>query len=132
MVTSSAAEIRSGPHRAAAMTRAGLILAVVLALADTALGLGQVMAGGIIPDAVTLLLLGLAVVTLIAVPFAWRGSAGASWTVAATRILSALSGLPAFFIAGIPAMMVILATLGMVLAVAVAVLLLLGRTREMS
>lgn len=132
MATSSASEVRFRPPSSNAALRTGLILALVLALGDIVLGLGQLLAAGTIPDAVTLVILGLGAATLLVLPFAWRGSVGAAWVAGITRVLSALSGMPAFFIAGIPAMMVFLAALGMALAVAVVVLLLMGRRQAAS
>lgn len=71
----------------------------------------------------------LGVITLIAVVWTWRtGSRVAARIVAGTRILSAITALPAFFVEGVPPAFVALAAVGVLLTV-VAVGLVLSRPR---
>jgi hypothetical protein len=50
------------------------------------------------PLAVAILSTILGLITLVAVYFGWRGDRRALWTVVGARILSALLGIPAFFV----------------------------------
>lgn len=72
----------------------------------------------------------LGVITLVAVVWTWRtGSRVAARIVAGTRILSALTALPAFFVEGVPAAFVVWAAAGVVLTV-ICVGLVLSRPRS--
>jgi hypothetical protein len=99
--------------------RVGLVIAALLGLAD-AVSNGAMLADG----GIAIAGLALGVVTLVAVPFAWRAARPARITVAVSRVLSGLTGLPAFFVDGVPANWVVLAAAGLVLNVVVAVLVL--------
>jgi FtsH-binding integral membrane protein len=117
------------PHQTSDSTRrtvrlasAGLVLAVILAVNDALLVTQQVGDG----DPVVIVILVCAVLTVVAVPFAWRGSGRGRHTVVVTRALSALTGLPAFFVADVPTVGVVMAAVGIVLAVIVAVLVYSG------
>jgi hypothetical protein len=80
--------------------RAGLVLAVLLGLAD----LGLPLAGGDFPPlAVALAAAALGLVTLVAVWLGRRGSRAALGTVVATRVLSALTAVPALTEPAVPA-----------------------------
>lgn len=71
----------------------------------------------------------LGAITLVGVVWAWRtGSRVAARVVAGSRILSAITSLPAFFVEGVPPAFVGLAAAGVLLTV-VAVGLLLSRPR---
>jgi hypothetical protein len=50
------------------------------------------------PLAVALATTALGLITLVALYFGWRGDRRALWTVAGSRIISALLGVPAFFV----------------------------------
>ena len=106
--------------------RTGLILAGLLGAIDVAGGISQLSSDGILPLAVAVAIIVLGAATLALIPFAWRGARWAGWTIAAMRVASALTGLPAFFAAGVPAAAVIAASTGIVLAVIVAALIALG------
>jgi hypothetical protein len=62
--------------------------------------------------------------TLLAIPFAWRGVNWGRTTVAATRVVAGLAVVPAFFDGELSAAAVIIAAIWLVLSLAVAVLLL--------
>jgi hypothetical protein len=106
-------------HRLPVAVRTGLVLAVVTSLADV------VFNATMLSDGITSIAgLAIGLLTLVAIPFAWRGSRGALIVVAVTRALSGLSGVPAFFIAGVPAGGVIAAAVGLVLEVVIVILVL--------
>jgi hypothetical protein len=99
--------------------RTGLVLAAVTGLADVVFN-ATMLSDGV--TSIAGLVIGL--LTLVAIPFAWRGSRGALIVVVVTRLLSGLSGLPAFFVDGVPAGGIIAAAVGLVLEVIVVILLL--------
>lgn len=103
--------------------RTGLVLAGLLGALDIAAGISQLSGVGLIPLAVAITMIVLGAATLAVIPFAWRGARWAGWTIAAMRVASALTGLPAFFVSGVPAAAVIAASTGIVLAVIVAALI---------
>ncbi|NUT36662.1 MAG: hypothetical protein HOV79_26710 [Hamadaea sp.] len=80
--------------------RAGLVLAVLLGLGDLALPLGG---GDFPPIAVALIGAALGLITLVAAVPGWKGNRVALLTVAVTRVISALTALPAFVVADVPA-----------------------------
>jgi hypothetical protein len=101
--------------------RAGLVLAGVLGLGDMTLIAGG---DGGPPLAVRLVSLALGIATVVAVLVAWRtGAAAALWTVVATRIVSALTALPAFFADDVPTGFVAVAAVGVLLTLVAIVLL---------
>ena len=97
-------------------TRAGLVLAALLGVADVVSAFFPTPGGEVGPPLPIVLLGGLlGIATLAAVVVAWRtGRRGALRVIAGTRVLSAITALPAFFV-DVPA--------GLKLAVAVAVVL---------
>jgi hypothetical protein len=102
--------------------KVGLGLAAVLGLADIAsLGaLGQDISPGQEgpPAGVTIFSAVLGLVTIVAVVIAWRtGSRPAVRVIAGARILSMILGLPAFFVSGIPAGLVVLTAVAAVLTI---------------
>lgn len=113
----------SSPH---ATVRAGIVLAVFLGLVDIAFGGMQLDFTQVMPAAVGILMITAGVGTIAAAPFAWRGAAWARSVIIVLRLLSAMTGLPAFFIPGIPAGLVVAAAGGILLALLVAVLLLVN------
>ncbi len=74
----------------------GLIICAILGAIDviSVVGLG---ADDAPPAAVVVIGLVLGVITLVGVSLAWRGRPGGVATVVASRVLSALLGVPAFF-----------------------------------
>jgi hypothetical protein len=117
--TSTAATVARTGRPLPLAARVGLVIAALLGLADVVSNGAMLADGGI---AIAGLALG--VVTLVAAPFAWRAARPARITVAVSRVLSGLTGLPAFFVDGVPAGWVVLAAAGLVLNVVVAVLVL--------
>jgi hypothetical protein len=111
----------------------GLVLAVLFGLGDlsspfTPVGADDGQAGPPMPVLVADAVLG--IVTLVAVVFAWRSASRvAARIVAGTRILSALTALPAFFVSGVPAPVVALVAVSVVLTI-VCVVLVLAPPRE--
>jgi hypothetical protein len=100
----------------------GLVLAGILGLSDA---LGPLTGGGDGPPFAVLLadsILG--VVTVVGVVLGWRGKRPGIIAVIVTRILAALSALPAFFVSGVPGPAVAVAAVGIaatLLAVVLAV-----------
>ncbi|MEV0273710.1 hypothetical protein AB0H43_33475 [Hamadaea sp. NPDC050747] len=80
--------------------RTGLVLAMLLGLADLALPFGDADFPPL-PVAIASAVLGL--ITVVSAVYAWRGSRVATVTVVVTRVLSALSAVPAFFVPDVPA-----------------------------
>lgn len=100
--------------------RIGIVLATLLGLAD--LGslalLGSTPAPGEDgpPDVVLVFSAVMGVLTLVACVLAWRRrSRGALRVAAVTRLLSAATSVPAFFVDGVPAGLVIGAAAGVVI-----------------
>lgn len=122
-------ERSTGRGRAAAL-RTGLVLAGVLGVLDIGAGVVQFSGAGLFPAAIAILIIALGIATVVLVPFAWRGRRAAAWTVAVLRLVSAMTGLPAFFVPGVPLPAIIAASTGIVLAVAVAVLIAVGQERR--
>ncbi|MGI5243874.1 hypothetical protein [Dactylosporangium sp. CA-139066] len=122
------------PNRApSTRNKIGLVLAVLFGLSDlitpfTPAGATDQGPGAPMPVLVADAVLGL--VTLGAVVFAWRSASRvAARIVAGTRILSALTALPAFFVSGVPAPVVAIVAATVVLTV-VCVVLVLAPPRE--
>lgn len=114
-------------HVHAGVLRTGLVFAAILGVLDIVGGIVQLTASdAMLPVAVAGATLLAGAATLILVPFAWRGRRRAAWTVAGLRLGSALTALPAFFVAGVPVAAVVAAATGILLAVAVAVLIAFG------
>lgn len=116
------------PRRAhGGVLRTGLVIAAILGVLDVAGGVMQLGdSAGLLPSGVAAALIVLGAVTVVLVPVAWRGARWAGWTIAAARGASALTGLPAFFVPGVPAGAVIAASVGILLAVVVAALIAFG------
>jgi hypothetical protein len=88
----------------------GLVLAGLLGLADLATPL--VSDGAHPPMVVAFLGAALGLATLVALVPAWRGGRGAAWTVVGTRLVSAVTALPAFVVPDVPAEAVLAAGVG--------------------
>lgn len=119
---------RAGARRAGrrpGVLRTGLVIAALLGVLDVAAGAMQ-LGGGVVPAGVAAAMIVFGAGTVALVPFAWRGARWAGWPIVAMRVASALTGLPAFFVAGVPAGAVIAASAGILLALAVATLIGLG------
>ena len=114
-------------------TRAGLVLAALLGLADVISAFFPTPDGEVGPPLPIVVLGGLlGVATLAAVAAAWRtGQRGMLRIVAATRVLSAISALPAFFV-DIPAALKLVVAVAVVLTVACVVLVLTPARRTAS
>ena len=106
-------------------TRVGLVLAVVLGLADVVATFFPTPDGEIGPPLAIVILGGvIGLATLAAVAVAWRsGRRGALRIVAGTRVLSAITALPAFFV-DVPAWVKLVVAVGVVLTVVCVVLVL--------
>lgn len=107
-----------------ALFRTGLLLSALLAVADLA---SPVV--GPQPLAVVIVSMVLGVVTLVALVPAWRrATPPAVLTVVASRVVSALLAVPAFFVAGVtgPVRAIAAATLALMI-VSVALILAAGR-----
>lgn len=100
--------------------RVGLVIAGLLAVSDlVTFALGAPPPGVVIASTV------LGVITLVALVPAWRGrNRTAVLTVAASRIVSALLAVPAFFVDGVPAGIRVTAAIIIVLAIASTALIL--------
>jgi hypothetical protein len=116
-------ELTATATRAAASTRnkVGLVLAALLGLADLVgmLATPEPASGEQGPPAAVLVAGGvLGIVTIAAAVWTWRtGNRVGSRVVAAARVLSAVSALPAFFVEDVPPGLVAMASAGVVLTV---------------
>ena len=123
--------VTSGAVRLSTRNKIGLALAVLLALADVlgVLAIPALAASGEPgpPPEVMIACGVLGVITLVAVVYTVRSASrvGARITCA-SRILSALTSIPAFFVADVPAELVVLAAAGIVLTL-ISVFLVLAR-----
>lgn len=116
------------PRTTGTAVRVGLALAALLGILDIIGGLSQFGSDVLLPAAVAATIIGLGVITVGLVPFAWRGAGWASWTIICLRVLSALTALPAFFVSGVPVVAVIMATVTIAVTVlAIALILMRGR-----
>lgn len=106
--------------------RAGLVLAVLLGLADLTAPLGG---GDAVPMPVAIGAAVLGLITVVGAILAWSGRRAAVITVVVARVLSALSALPAFFVADAPPVARVVAAVVVALTV-VAVALLMPRLRS--
>lgn len=106
---------------------AGLLLAGLLGLADLATPL--VTDGEHPPVVIALLAAALGLATLVAAVAAWRGSRGAAWVVIATRLVSAVTALPAFVVPDVPAPVVLAAAVGVAATVLAAGLIIAALAR---
>ena len=111
-------------------TRVGLVLAVVLGLADVVSAFFPTPEGEVGPPLAIVILGGvIGLATLAAVAVAWRsGRRGALRIVAGTRVLSAITALPAFFV-DVPAWLKLVVAVLVVLTV-VCVVLVLSPARQ--
>jgi hypothetical protein len=123
MTTATVSRPRTSPA-----VRTGLVLAVLLALGDVAAGITTI-SGDAVGTSIAVFDVVLALVTVGSIPAAWRGAAWALRTVAATRLLGALTAVPAFFVDVEPGM-VIAAAVTVVVAIVAAVLVLPRGTRS--
>ena len=103
--------------------RIGLVLAALLVVVDVFTWIPQYGDGGpVLPTAVLLV----AALTVVAIPYAWAGRRWAKIAVSVTRVLSALTGMPVYFIPDIPPQAILMVSIGIGLAVIVAALLFIG------
>ena len=105
--------------RSTPSTRVGLVLAGLLAFAQAWTGADQLPDGLAFP----LVIFVITAAAVVAIPFAWRGSAKARVVVVVATVLPALTGLPAFFLPDVPNVFRLAAATGILLSVVVAVLL---------
>lgn len=89
------------PTRTRRAVKAGIVICGVLGVIDL-VSVGGLGSGDGPPAAVLILGAVLGAVTLIALPRAWRGRRGAESTVVASRVLSALTGVPALSADDVP------------------------------
>jgi hypothetical protein len=124
MTTATVSRPRTSPA-----VRTGLVLAVLLALGDVAAGITTI-SGDAVGTSIAVFDVVLALVTVGSIPAAWRGAAWALRTVAATRLLGALTAVPAFFVDDVEPGMVIAAAVTVVVAIVAVVLVLPRGTRS--
>ena len=105
----------------------GLVIAGLLGLGDLVTPLTT--DGETPPMEVALICAVLGLITVAALVPAWRGSRAAVTTIIVTRLLSAMTALPAFFVDDVPGIAMAAAGAGIVIAVA-AVALLATRLRR--
>jgi hypothetical protein len=123
--------ITSGAVRLSGKNKAGLALASFLGLTDV---LGVLAIPSLAestdpgpPPEVMIASGVLGVITLVAVVHTWRtASRGGARIACASRILSMLTALPAFFVSGVPPLLVLLAAVTVVLTL-ISVFLVLAR-----
>ena len=120
MTTATVPRPRTSPA-----VRTGLVLAVLLAVGDVVAGITTI-SGDAVGTSIAVVDVVLAIGTVGSLPAAWRGTAWALRTVAVTRLLGALTAVPAFFVDDVAPEMVIAAAVTVVVAI-VAVVLVLPR-----
>lgn len=109
--------------------RAGLVILALLSLVDVA---GPLMTDGDNPPMeIALAGAALGVASLVCVVLAWRGMTRAVLPLAALRLLSALTAVPAFFISDVPPAIRGLAAVLVLLTVAGVALVVGSRGRRM-
>lgn len=108
--------------------RIGLVLGGILSALQISTGIGLWRAEGLSADVAVLVLV--AVVALVAIVFAWRGSFAGRLVTVVACLVPALMGLPAYFVDDIPPGAVLAVSVGILWALAVAVLLLLPGRRS--
>jgi hypothetical protein len=124
MTTATVSRPRTSPA-----VRTGLVLAVLLALGDVAAGITTI-SGDAVGTSIAVFDVVLAIGTIGSIPAAWRGATWALRTVAATRLLGALTAVPAFFVDDVEPGMVIAAAVTVVVAIVAVVLVLPRGTRS--
>jgi|GEM_PF-3255495 len=112
------------------LLRGGLVLATALAALDLAGGIATMANSDAFGLAVAVGMIALAVVTLVLVVLAWRGSRRAAAGAAVARVVASLAGIPAFLLPEAPAFLVVLAAAGIVLALVCAALVAAGLRRR--
>jgi hypothetical protein len=107
--------------------RVGLGILGVLSLADVA---GPLLTDGQHPPmSVALVGAGIGVVSLVLLVFAFRGRTAAAVGLVVARVISAVTAVPAFFVSGVPAVAMIVASVFIGLTVLGIVCLLAGLRR---
>ncbi len=109
------------------MFRVGLVVLGALSLLDV---LGPLLTDGKSPPmgvAIAGSVIGVA--SLVCIGLAWRGMRKAFFVLAALRLLSAVSALPAFFVSDVPAGIVVAVAAGIILTVVGLVLCMSGTRR---
>jgi hypothetical protein len=109
-------------------TTAGLAICALLGVVDV-ISLGGLGADDGPPTGIVLVGAVLGVLTLWGVALAWRGQRKGAPVVIVTRVLSALLGIPAFFVDDVPSWVPPVIALTLVLT-AIAVALLVGALRR--
>jgi len=109
--------------------RRGLILAIILAALDVVTGILAVFGSFFAPPEVGILIIALGVLTLVVVPYAWNGRRTPALIAIVVRLLSAATGLPAFFVPDVPAAGVVAAAAGILISVLCAYLIASGLRR---
>ena len=115
-------------RRSVILIRIGLVLGGILSALQIQTGLSLWQAEGL--SAGTAVLIAVPMVALVAIVFAWRGSFLARLVTIAACLVSALMGLPVYFISDIPLGAVLLVSIGIFWALVVAALLLLPGRRS--
>ena len=105
----------------------GLVLAVLLGLGDLTTPLTS--DGEHPPMSVGIACAVLGLITLVGVVLAWRGSRGGITAIVVTRVLSALTAVPAFLADGVPAAIMAVAAVGIALN-ALSIFLVAARLRR--
>lgn len=123
----SALPLDTPVHRRIGILRSGLVLAGVLAALDIVTGVMALFGGFFAPPEIGIVMIVLGVATLALVPLSWSGRRRSpAWIAVTLRLLSSAAGLPAFFVAGAPTSGILLAAVGILLAVLCAVLVAYG------
>lgn len=105
--------------------RIGLGLSALLSALQIQTGVGLARNEGEI--LLPAILIGCAVTALVAIPFAWRGRSGARVVNAAATVAPTLLGISAYFQPELPAAVLVFVSLGILLALVSAALVLIPR-----
>ena len=127
-MTSTTAPAPACPHGTMLPVRVGLVLGGILSALQISTGVGLWQAEGLSVDVAIFVLV--AAVALVAIVLAWRGSFPARVVTVAAFLVPAPMGLPAYFVDDIPPGAVLAVSVGILLALVVAVLLLLPGRRS--
>ncbi len=118
--------VQAPPRGRTMLLRTGLGLAAALGVLDVITGVQAVAGVFFAPPEMGIAMIALGLITVVLVPMAWTGRRWPARAAVAARVLSAMTALPSFFVPGVPAAGTVAASVGILLAAAVALLVAFG------